>query len=601
MGKIELSLITGKKIIRTEARPGLRLSRVMWQAGQPLKLYCGGRGVCGRCFVEIKAGPLPGENEAEKKLRLARGLPSRFRLACQLRLRQPLTVRIPSDLLLRPGLRRQSGDKSGLTMPVLKDYDPLVKKYVLKLSAEDLTADKSPELAIKSALGLKEMDISSSARRKLRAIRKEWSEITAVIYDDRLLLDLECGATADRILGLGLDLGTTTVSARLFDLSTGNPLATATVANEQAAFGADLISRLSFAAEKPGNPKRLQKSALKSIAKLTRTLALEAGVRTEWIYVLCLAGNAVMNHLILAQPVDSLGRAPFRPAFLSCEPVPASKAGLRVNPQAMVFVSPNLGGFVGGDISAGLLYTGLISRRGNFLLVDLGTNGEIVLKSGHTLLAASTAAGPAFEGSGISCGLQAVPGAIEKVKWSQGRFEYRTIGRQKPSGLCGSGLLAVLAEALRAGLLLPSGRIAAGRPEIEVAPGLGLSQLDIRKLQLAMAAVKSGIKLLLRSAGLDWRQLDGLYLAGVFGSSIDPGQCIAVGLIPPLPRKKILFAGNASLAGAGLMLLSRSARKEVEKLRGKVKHISLAENEDFQSEFLRALAIGSQYWRRQDD
>lgn len=601
MSKIKLKFLAGGKFIKAEASRGQTLSRVLFRAGLPIKLYCQGRGICGRCLVEIKSGPLPEETEAERKFRHERRLRPTFRLACQLRLHQPLTVRIPDELLLQPEIKNLFGRFPGSDRPALRDFSPLVKKYVLRLSKEDLSREERLASVIKTPLGLKQLSVSPLAiRRELKSESALSRQFTAVIYDDRLLLDLETGRTDDRVLGLALDLGTTTVSARLLDLVKGKTLTSASVANLQAAFGADLISRIAFAVEKPGNLKKLQQAALKSIAQLTASLAREAGVKPKWIYAVCLAGNAVMNHILLNQPVDSLGRAPFRPAFLCHDPVPASEVGLSLNPRAMVFISPNLGGFVGGDISAGLVYTGLPDKPGNYLYVDLGTNGEIALKKGKKILVASTAAGPAFEGSGISCGQPALPGAIEYVKWSGGRFEYRTIGRKKPTGLCGSGLISVLAESLRAGWLLHSGRITAGRSEIPVAPGLALSQLDIRKLQLALAALKSGMRLLLGTAGLDWTKLDGLYLAGVFGSSVDPGQCIAVGLLPPLPRRKIIFAGNASLAGAELLLLSGQARKSAAKLPFKVKHISLAEQENFQGEFLKALSLGRRYWRAND-
>ncbi|MCR4409215.1 MAG: ASKHA domain-containing protein [Candidatus Saccharicenans sp.] len=600
MNKIKLKFLSGGKIIKAEASPGQTLSWVLFRAGLPIKLYCQGRGICGRCLVEIKSGPLPEETEAERKLKLERRLPPTFRLACQLRLYQPLIVRIPDELLLLPEIKNLAGKFPGSGRPALRDFNPLVKKYVLRLAREDLSREERLASVIKSTLGLKQLAFGPTAGHKQKNVGPSWRQSTAVIYDDRLLLALEAGRTDDRILGLALDLGTTTVSARLLDLVKGKTLASASAANLQAAFGADLISRIAFAVEKPGNLKKLRRAALKSIAQLTEVLAREAGVKTKWIYAVCLAGNAVMNHIFLNQPVDSLGRAPFRPAFLSHEPVPGLEVGLSLNPRAMVFTSPNLGGFVGGDISSGLLYTGLPSKAGNYLYVDLGTNGEIALKKGKKILVASTAAGPAFEGSGISCGQPALPGAIEYVKWSGDRFKYRTIGRKKPSGLCGSGLLSVLAESLRAGWLLPSGRITAGRSEIPVAPGLTLSQLDIRKLQLALAALKSGMRLLLSTAGLDWTELDGLYLAGVFGSSVDPGQCIAVGLLPPLPRRKIIFAGNASLAGAEMLLLSGQARKSAARLPLKVQHVSLAELENFQGEFLKALSLGRRYWRKND-
>ncbi|MDH7492774.1 MAG: ASKHA domain-containing protein [Candidatus Saccharicenans sp.] len=605
MAEVEIRARVGSKTIRLRCRRGQVLSQALLQAGQPLRLYCEGRGVCGQCLVRVSPGRRPEETPAERKLRLERKLPAGYRLACQFRLTHPVTVWLPENLLVGQEIKPFSRPELKEARKFFADFNPLIKKYSFNLS--DLNPGPGPGLLlqqikekISALLARPQLDISPPALNQLAQIGPGPRLLTAVVYDDKSVLDFEAGDTITRTFGLAIDLGTTTISVELLDLLGGKVAGASVTDNRQAAFGADLISRAGFALEKPENLKKLRQSALSSVENLVAALSRQAGIRRNWIYAASLAGNTVMNHLFLGLPVESLGRAPFRPLFLSHPPVPAAEAGLEINPHGLVYLSPNLGSFVGGDIAAGLVYTGLIRRSGNFLYLDLGTNGEIVLKKGKMLLAASTAAGPAFEGGGISCGQRAVDGAIEEVKWQQGRFVIRTIGGKKPTGLCGSALLGVLAESLKAGLLAESGRILKGRTEIPVSSRLSLTQIDIRKLQLAIAAVKSGTRLLLKTAGLDWTKLDGLFLAGVFGNSVDLAQCLALGLLPPLPRRKIFFVGNASLAGARLLLLSRQARQEVEKLPDRVEHLSLAGSQDFQSEFLKALALSRRYWRKTD-
>jgi len=605
MKKVTVRVILGKKVIQVKTAKGLLLSEALRENGLAIRLYCQGRGICGQCFVRVRKGRLSLESEAERKLRLQKKLPADYRLACQLKLLEPMTIEISPDLVIKEEIKPLSGlileEKASAS-----DFNPLVKKYPINLL--DLRLKKKKEFSAKelenkisSLLGFKEINIEPSALFDLEKMREKKTRATAVVYDDQRVLDFEPGDTVSKTYALAVDLGTTTVSGQLLDLLTGKVLSAKNIVNLQTKYGSDLISRISFASERQENLRKLKQAALKSVEELISGLSRENGISPRRIYALTLAGNTVMNHLFLGMPIESLGRYPFQPLFISHAPVLASDLELNLNTRAVVYLCPNLASFVGGDIASGLLYAGLMDKPGNYLYVDLGTNGEIVLKKGETFLSTSTAAGPAFEGSGLSCGLQAVPGAIEKVKWQKRRFITETIGNIKPAGLCGSGLIGVLAEALKAGLLDPSGKILKRRSEIKIKGNIILTQEDIRKLQLAMAAIKSGLKLLLKAAGLKWQEMDGLYLAGAFGNSIDLRQCCSLGLLPPLPQKKIIFVGNASLAGARLVLLSQKARKEILKLPGRINFISLAGRQDFQSEFLKALALHHHYWRDSDE
>ncbi|MDI6846501.1 MAG: ASKHA domain-containing protein, partial [Candidatus Saccharicenans sp.] len=497
-----------------QTRPGRKLSRVLLEAGFPINLYCGGHGVCGRCFVEIEAEKLPEEGLEEKRLRNDRKLPENFRLACRFVVTGPITVRINENVCFQQEVLPSSPSGVDLNnIARIRDFNPPVKKYFFRFQAEDLASTDSLILKIGSSVKMNVLRFYPDAQIKASSGARRLRRCTAVVdTDSQTLLNFEPGDTGDRIFGLAVDLGTTTVSAALLSLTSGKILAEGRTLNSQAKYGADVISRVSFAAEKPENLEILRREAVDSVELLISELTEKAGIERKWIYAVSLAGNTVMNHLFLGCPVDSLSRSPFKPVFLKVKPLTPDSTRLRLNPFSLIYFSPNIGGFVGGDISAGLLYTGLISRSGNYLLVDLGTNGEIVLKCGDTLLAASTAAGPAFEGCGISCGLPAVPGAIEKIVWKNGRFFCHAIAGAKPSGICGSGLIGAISESLKAGLLEPSGKIKGlkrGHDRIKITSGITLTQLDIRKLQLAMAAIKSGARLLLRQARLSWTELDG--------------------------------------------------------------------------------------------
>jgi uncharacterized 2Fe-2S/4Fe-4S cluster protein (DUF4445 family) len=600
MTKITLKVKADKKILRVKANRGELLSEALLTNGIPVRLYCLGRGVCGQCFVSIVAGQLPEETQSEKELRKRKKLPANYRLACQLRISGPLVVELPPGVLLSKELFRQP-ERGQQKLTSFVDFNPLVKKYVINLS--DLTGkriekiDKRIEEKIKAMLHLKQLAFNRLALKKLAVIRKKTNIVSALVYDDKSVLDFEAHDTVSSTFGLAVDLGTTTVAAQLVNLTTGEILASRSAANLQVAFGSDLISRISYASASTENLKHLQKAALDSVNRLAGQLLSETKVQKSKIYAVSLAGNTVMNHLFLGASVKSLGHSPFQPQFIFHAPLMAPEAGLSLNPRAMVYFCPNLASFVGGDVAAGLLYTGLIDKPGRYLFLDLGTNGEIVLKNRKKILATSAAAGPAFEGAGISCGLQAIPGAIEEVKWQGGKFKYSTIGKTKAIGVCGSGLVGILAESIKAGLLDQSGKIMKTESEIKITSKISLTQEDVRKLQLAMAAIKTGIKILLKTAGLRWSDLDGLYLAGAFGNSLNLRQCVSLGLLPPLPLTRIFFVGNASLAGATLVLLSREAREKMKKLPEKVEFASLAERQDFQTEFLKALALGSGYWK----
>jgi len=548
-----------------EAEAGLPLSTALIEAGFPLNAYCGGKGLCGRCLVEVIEGqPLPpGEAELALLTRAGRAAPG-VRLACLLPVRCDLAVRIPPESLL--------GETQGLTEGLIPAFafDPPVKRYALDAES----GPSSPPLP-----------------EVLRQAALTPGACHATVFEDGLLLEIASRESPGPPFGLAVDLGTTTVAAELIDLDRGRIAAKAVALNGQARFGADLIARIAHAVQAPGGAEALRRAALETLAALQARVCAEAGVAPDAVFDVVVAGNTVMNHLLLGRSVRSLAEAPFEASFLSLPPLEAAAHGLGVHRRARLFVAPNIGSYIGGDITAGLVATGLLGMKGNALFVDLGTNGEIVLKAGGSILAASTAAGPAFEGAGLSCGMLAVPGAVDGAVWSDGASVLSVIGGLPAAGICGTGYIDLLALFLRRGLVSPGGVLLAPGGAIAVAPGVSVSRKDVRELQLAVAAVRTGVALLLRRRGLAPSDLDAVILAGAFGSTLDVANGRRIGLLPEVDAARVRFAGNASLAGARAMLLSRSARVEAAAIAGRIEHVPLASDPAFQDTYIRSLAF----------
>jgi uncharacterized 2Fe-2S/4Fe-4S cluster protein (DUF4445 family) len=294
-----------------------------------------------------------------------------------------------------------------------------------------------------------------------------------------------------------------------------------------------------------------------------------------------------MQHLFRGIDPSPLAQLPFEPSWRGGESVKASDLNIKINPDGVVYIFPVIGGFVGGDISAGMIAVDLLNQPQPLLMIDIGTNGEIVLVKDNKIFAASTAAGPAFEGAGISCGMRAMSGAIEKVKY-ENKFIYNVIGNAKPIGICGSGLIDATAELLNAKLIDCTGRMT--EPEIEIAPKVRITQKDIRQMQLAVGAIRAGISIMLKKAGINSSDLKRVLVAGGFGSFIRRNHAQRIGLLPAdISHEKISFIGNTSLAGAKLALLSLNARKKTEELAKQTEHIELSADFDFQNEFANAM------------
>src|SRR6185437_14297843 len=437
-------------------------------------------------------------------------------------------------------------------------------------------------------------------------------KVTAVVVDD-VLIAVEPGDTTARRFGIAFDLGTTTVVATLLDLSTGTPAGVESALNAQQPFGADVITRISATMMDPGNLDKLQNLARETLAELAQAVCAQGGVEPHEVYEVAVAGNATMTHLVL-------GIAPFIMAPRLYPEVLAADLGLAgiVHPRARAVVFPAFGAYVGGDITAGLLASGMDRDARVRLFVDIGTNCEIVLGNRDWLLATAAPAGPAFEGAAIRCGMRAADGAIEVVTMTPDELTLKVIGDVEPQGLCGSGLVDAVTGLVKVGLLDSSGRFVPEERAAVIAPGLAerlttigkervfvlhwrgpegsaaedsiyLSQRDVRELQFAKAAIATGWQILLEEAGLEAADVKQVLLAGSFGSYLSPASAIRIGLVPKVPVMRVVSAGNVAGEGAKMALLSLRERAGGLALLEEVKYVELSDRADFNDRFIEQL------------
>jgi uncharacterized 2Fe-2S/4Fe-4S cluster protein (DUF4445 family) len=495
----------------------------------------------------------------------------------------------------------------------------LQKRYV-ELD-EPTLADQRPDLErLRDAVDDLELHVDAGVLRRLpRVLRESDFRVTCVVADE-LLIDVEPGDTTQRLHAIAFDLGTTTVVATLLDLTTGTPVAVRSRLNGQQPFGADVISRISAAMLDPGALERLRELACETLQELAEEVCAQGEVDPAEVYEVALAGNATMAAMALGIDPEPLGVAPFITAARTFPDLPASELGLRLHPRARATVFPSFGAYVGGDVVAGLLATGMTRDRRLRLFIDVGTNCEIALGSAERLLCTAAPAGPAFEAAQIRCGMRAADGAIEVVRIADGALELAVIGDAEPAGICGSGLVDAVAELVRAGLLDSSGRFVTAEQTVELAPRLAdrfvereggervfvlhwkggegdvenavyLSQRDVRELQFAKAAIATGWRLLVEELGVEESEIQQVLLAGSFGSYLSAASAVRIGLVPRLPLPRIVSAGNVAGEGAKMALLSMQERHAATAMLDEVEYIELSDRADFNDLFVEQLAF----------
>jgi uncharacterized 2Fe-2S/4Fe-4S cluster protein (DUF4445 family) len=550
-------------------------------------------------------------------------LRSGIRLACRTKLNSDMVVTIPDTS--RP-LEVQIL-MGGASHPV--ELSPNVSKHYVELPTQTLTEAVSlfDYLCRKLFASLTDDFVLRNIRADLRAdlallqqlpnVLHTWNnKLTVVVCGDKLIA-LEQGDTTKRCYGIALDVGTTTIVAALIDLTTGKDLEIASMVNPQSQYGHDVISRINFAIEGEHGLDELQLAVIGAINHLIASLTQSSGVKPDEIYEMTVVGNSTMFHLLLGIHPRSLGTMPYVPVVSHSVDVSAQELGIiHVNPAANVHVLPNIAGFVGADTVGAILAANFDKLEDGSIkiMADMGTNCEIILRKNNQLFACSAAAGPAFEGARIKYGMYAGPGAIESVSLNDD-CKYKTIGRGAPKGICGSGLVDLGAELLRVGIVDITGRMLSSDELSKISPQLQkriirnesdkmlefvvahsaknepitLTQRDMRELQLAKAAIRTGIEVLLRQAELNLDDVDELCIAGGFGNYLDKENAIRLGLIPRLPLERIKFIGNAAFVGAKMALISRDIRDRAEKVARNTHHLQIADTPDFQNLYMESM------------
>lgn len=587
--------------------PGVSVFDAASWNGIAIDSTCGGHGTCKKCKVQITEGNVPitrldirAFNEQELK--------DGWRLACVAKATQDLAITVP------PLATRPKAATVGVGRQVI--LRPATQKRYLELS-EPTLHDQVPDLQrVKNAISDLEVSVDFSVLKKLpKILRNSHWKITATIVDN-VLVDIEAGDTTNHRYAVAYDLGTTTVVATLLDLNTGTPAAVKSMLNMQQPYGADVISRISATMMDETALGRLQQTAAETLNGLTKEVLQEAGVDPKHVYEIAIAGNATMVQLALGVDAEPVGVAPFITATESWPTLMARDFGIELNENARAFVFPSFGAYVGGDIVAGVLATGMDRDKRTRLFIDVGTNCEIILSNGEKILATAAPAGPAFEAASIACGMRAADGAIEVVTIDKDELNLQVIGDVEPIGICGSGLVDACAQLVKAGLLDQSGKFVDEETAKSKLPKLSknlitletgervfvlhgdsknpkvyLSQRDVRELQFAKASIATGWRLLLEELSLDDLDVQQVLLAGSFGSYLSPASAVAIGLVPKLPVMRIVSAGNVAGEGAKMVLLSQTERSGAITLLNEVDYVELSDRQDFNDKFVDQLAF----------
>jgi uncharacterized 2Fe-2S/4Fe-4S cluster protein (DUF4445 family) len=614
-----------KKTCRVEFLPflsrrdyarGTNLLDALREIGLPLKSTCGGKGTCGECLVRIQKG----KAASRASSRLPEDVRRRgYVLACQTEIETDLIVELPrfEEQSVRALVSSRFFEAHPDQTSGVFEISPAVRKLRLSLPAPSL-ADNSSDLRrvqrqIQKSSDLRCREAGHHVLRRLAAaVRKQEGQVTAVLSrsgSEWRLVDLQPFPPPQNIYGVACDLGTTTVVTALVDLEDGKILSTTSGLNQQLRCGEDVISRIDYA-RKPGRLLELQRLAARTVNSLLEKACREAGVSSADIHDVSLAANTTMTHLLLGLDPRTIREEPYIPTVNTVPAVRAVDLGLDLNPEALVHCAPAVGSYVGGDITAGLLATPILSAEdGTSLFIDAGTNGELVIGNRDWLAACACSAGPAFEGGGTKCGLPAIEGAIEAVTLREnGRLEYRVIGGGKPKGVCGSGLVDLLAELFVHGLIDRAGKLnesKAGKRFVRGEDGAGfliekdsrcywgrdlvISEKDITNLIRTKGAVYSACAVLMKNIGLDLNRLDAVYIAGGFGEHLNIENAVRIGLLPDLERKRFRYLGNTSLTGAYLGLLSEKNRALVETIAAKMTYLELNAEPGYMNEYTGSL------------
>ncbi|MFO7760868.1 MAG: ASKHA domain-containing protein [Thermodesulfobacteriota bacterium] len=613
---------------RLEIEEGESIIYAARQAGIHINASCGGSGVCGKCRVIIEEGEVSGGlSERLSEDEIGRGV----RQACTALISGEVSIRVPEESTVREG---------GLTSEVpvrnqaaihyydiddLRDaglYWPPVEKFYLELPSPDAADNMSDGARIVRYLrekhGVHRVVINLPVMRKIRRVLRDGDfKVTVTIAKTireggkNFVLNIQAGNWLERNFALAVDLGTTTIYGVLLDLYTGRVLAKAAEYNEQISYGEDVISRI-IQAEKPRGLELMQELAASSINKVIEKLLRQSGVDLDELTSLTLAGNTTMSHLLLALEPHNIRRTPYVPVNTFFPPIRATDLGLKMPDHSVVMLYPAISSYVGGDIVAGVMGSGMYRTDKLSLFIDIGTNGEIVIGNREWLVCSACSAGPAFEGGGITHGMRAAAGAIRDFSIHPLTYEPMiiTIANRPPLGICGSGLLIIIAALFELGVIdhrgyfqreLESPRIRQGRDGYEYVlvwgseSGTGsdifLTEVDIENFLRAKAAIFAGVKTLLEEVGLTVADLEQVILAGTFGSFLDLDSAVTVGLLPEVEPEKVLYVGNGSLMGCWMSGVSNHIRRHVVEVVRRITNFELSEVIGFKDQYVASMFL----------
>jgi uncharacterized 2Fe-2S/4Fe-4S cluster protein (DUF4445 family) len=611
---------------RGRFKTGTRVLEAAEELGVGIRSECGKEGTCGKCRIIVVSGSnlLNDLAPVEKELLTQQEIQDKYRLSCATRIdvRDPtvrgiVTVFVPSESRL--GVRRIQ--VKGMEQPV--PLNPAIRKTHLTLEkptiSKPIADDEQLLTMLEATTGMRDLKIRYEISRNLPKIIREanW-KVTATTWNEKEIIDIEPGDTTKDNYGAAVDIGTSKVVCFLVNLNTGEIMSSGMMENPQIQHGEDILSRISYASQGPENQQTMMKLVVDGINTVIESACKEVqGAKMNEVHEVTVVGNTAMTHLFLGIQPRFLSLAPYVPAMKRAIDVEAKKTGLRIHPEGNVHVLPCVAGYVGADAVADVIATAIHEKDEMSLLVDVGTNGEVFLGNKEELLSCSCAAGPAFEGTQIRYGMKAVTGAIEKVRITPKTLEveYETIGDEKPIGLCGSALVDIVAGLLKAGAISTRGRfneetlktdrliktedegsivalfVIARKNETAINRDITVSNKDISEIQLAKSALHTGCEILMQKKGIREKDIDHAYIAGAFGTYLNPENAKIIGLIPDIPTERITFAGNTALAGAKMALTSRAIRELADRLSRQIKYVELMVEEGFKREFIASMLL----------
>lgn len=593
---------------RGEIQEGKTILEASRELGVGIESLCGGRQTCGKCKIKILEGEFSPFTAEEAKFISESERRGGFRLACITKILRDATIFIPEESFKPIQIVRKWISEKKV------EFNPAIKTYFVRMSPpsfHDLSGDfERLQKALSDGYSLPPLHIDHPALSKLPKVLREGNwEVTVFVWMDREILDVRPKRNV-RAFGLAIDIGTTTIAGYLCDLTTGELIATQSMMNPQVIYGEDVMSRITFTMDHPDGLQILHRAVINGLNQLIQVITEGSNISSEEIYELTVVGNTAMHHLFLGIDPQPLGVSPFPPAIHQSMDIKVRELMLNIRPSANVHILPIEAGFVGADNVGVLLALEPYNQHDMVLIIDVGTNGELVMGNQRELLSASCATGPALEGAHIQFGMRAAEGAIERIEISSKNFDvrYEVIGNSRPMGICGSGIIDGVAELFRAGIIDSSGRFRKdiksprlrminGRPEFIIAwkeetsieKDIVITQKDIRNVQLAKAALYAGAKLMMKKLRIE--KLDKVILAGAFGSYINPEKAMILGMFPDCDLKNVFAAGNAAGEGARITLINKEKRAEANEIAKKIKYLELTLETDFQQEFIEAMPL----------